>query len=60
VALRLEDKLDKATDSPFWQSIARLYNRTWFWRLWVVQEVVLASDAVVRLDGAEMLGNGLG
>lgn len=35
------------SQSDEWTSISRLYDRNWFWRLWCVQEVALASDAVI-------------
>ncbi|OCL05501.1 hypothetical protein AOQ84DRAFT_390829 [Glonium stellatum] len=36
------------------QSLAVLYNLSWFWRLWVVQEIVLASSAVLLWGDAEI------
>lgn len=33
--------------SEEWTSISRLFDRDWFWRVWCVQEVALASDAVM-------------
>lgn len=35
------------SDSEHWTSVSRFYDRDWFWRLWCVQEVALASDAVM-------------
>lgn len=34
-------------DSEEWTSVSRFYDRDWFWRLWCVQEVALASDAIM-------------
>ncbi|KAL8281792.1 hypothetical protein RB597_009485 [Gaeumannomyces tritici] len=43
-----------AKTSPLWKSIAGLFSQPWFWRVWVVQEVVLAQSAVVRWGHAEI------
>ena len=32
---------------PSWFVLERLFSSPWFWRLWVVQEVVVASSAMV-------------
>jgi hypothetical protein len=41
--------------SEEWTAVARLYDRDWFWRMWCVQEVALASDAVMMWgDDAEI------
>ncbi|KAF2274505.1 HET-domain-containing protein, partial [Westerdykella ornata] len=37
-----------------WWSIADIFQAPWFWRIWVVQEVVLAKDAVVRWGDAQI------
>ncbi|KAI5464360.1 heterokaryon incompatibility protein-domain-containing protein [Mariannaea sp. PMI_226] len=34
-------------DSPLWSTIGHLYSNLWFWRVWCIQEVALASSAVV-------------
>ncbi|KAL8336435.1 hypothetical protein RB601_000308 [Gaeumannomyces tritici] len=43
-----------AKTSPLWESIAGLFSQPWFWRVWVVQEVVLAQSAVVRWGHVEI------
>ncbi|KAH6620861.1 hypothetical protein B0J18DRAFT_209691 [Chaetomium sp. MPI-SDFR-AT-0129] len=43
-----------APTSPLWKSVASLFSRPWFWRIWVIQEVVLAQSAVVKWGHAEM------
>jgi hypothetical protein len=43
-----------AADSHFWMSVADLFDRSWFWRVWVVQEAVLAKEAVVRWANTEI------
>ncbi|EJT69396.1 hypothetical protein GGTG_13015 [Gaeumannomyces tritici R3-111a-1] len=43
-----------AKTSPLWKSIAGLFSQPWFWRVRVVQEVVLAQSAVVRWGHAEI------
>ncbi|KAF4631965.1 hypothetical protein G7Y89_g6164 [Cudoniella acicularis] len=34
-------------DSPLWNAVVRIFNASWFWRMWVVQEVVLARSATL-------------
>ena len=34
-------------NDPFWQGISEIFARNWYRRLWVVQEVALASHVVV-------------
>ena len=34
-------------DHPVWTAIVKLYNRSWFRRLWVMQEVILAKGIFV-------------
>lgn len=41
-------------DHPIWGALGHLYQRTWFERLWVVQEAVLA-EALVVLCGAKWI-----
>ncbi|KAF2433428.1 HET-domain-containing protein [Tothia fuscella] len=47
-------------DSSLWNSVAHLYNLTWFWRLWCIQEVALASTAVFIWGGASISWRWLG
>ncbi|OCK93284.1 uncharacterized protein K441DRAFT_723230 [Cenococcum geophilum 1.58] len=35
-------------------SLAVLYNLSWFWRLWVVQEIALASSAILLWSATEI------
>jgi Heterokaryon incompatibility protein (HET) len=30
-----------------WNNLRRLFSQSWFWRLWVIQEVALADSAIV-------------
>jgi hypothetical protein len=41
-------------DSALWTAVSALFNCTWFWRVWVVQEVTLASSALVHWGEAAM------
>ncbi|KAL8821404.1 MAG: hypothetical protein Q9223_000553 [Gallowayella weberi] len=34
-------------DHPVWTAIVKLYNRSWFRRLWILQEVILAKGIFV-------------
>lgn len=43
-----------AGDSQFWCSVKDLFDQSWFWRVWVVQEAVLAQSALVRWGNAEI------
>ena len=36
-----------AVDEPVWHALQALFSRQWFYRLWTLQEVVLARDPVV-------------
>jgi hypothetical protein len=45
---------DAANLSPLWNSLRDLFSCSWFWRLWVVQECVLASSAIVKWGHAEI------
>ena len=40
--------------SAAWAPLAALFARRWFWRLWVVQEIVLAPSAAVLWGGARV------
>jgi Heterokaryon incompatibility protein (HET) len=46
--------------SSCWDSVSHLFNLSWFWRIWCIQEVSLAQDAVVRWGVAEMSWDDLG
>jgi hypothetical protein len=52
--LGIDSTSDSAPNSQFWLSIADLFDRTWFWRVWVVQESILARAAVVKWANAEI------
>jgi hypothetical protein len=52
--LGIDSTPDSAPNSQFWLSIADLFDRTWFWRVWVVQESMLAKDAVVKWANVEI------
>ena len=39
--------VEHAPYSQFWRSIAQLFDLPWFWRVWVIQEAMLAKDAFV-------------
>jgi hypothetical protein len=34
-------------DDPYWRALGLFWNRKWFHRLWIIQEVVLASTVLV-------------
>ena len=36
-----------ATSDPIWHALGQIYSQSWFTRLWVLQEVVLAKQIVV-------------
>lgn len=44
----IDSHSDEASRSQIWSSIRDLYTNPWFWRVWVIQEAVLAKRAVVR------------
>ncbi|KAH8898042.1 HET-domain-containing protein [Thozetella sp. PMI_491] len=50
----IDSSPELANDSQFWLSIADLFDQAWFWRVWVVQEAVLAQRASVRWCRAEI------
>ena len=35
------------SDSPLWKAVIDLYRRTWFTRIWVIQELSVATSAIV-------------
>ncbi|MCJ1448706.1 MAG: hypothetical protein MMC23_009223 [Stictis urceolatum] len=41
----------RLANHPVWPAIFKLYNRPWFHRLWVVQEIILAKDLTVLCGG---------
>ncbi|KAI0438471.1 heterokaryon incompatibility protein-domain-containing protein [Xylaria telfairii] len=43
-----------AADDAIWSDILHFYNRKWFRRLWVIQEVALARSAVALWGGYEI------
>lgn len=45
---------DQQSDELLWMAIKDLYQCQWFWRVWIVQEAVLASCAVVKMGNVEM------
>ncbi|KAE9382068.1 HET-domain-containing protein [Stipitochalara longipes BDJ] len=42
-------------DDPIWKSLAEFLCRSWFLRLWVLQEVTLAKD-IIFICGGQVLG----
>ena len=53
--MSLESPKDpELAESPLWHAIQVLFDRSWFWRLWVFKEIVLARAAVVRMGHAEI------
>ncbi|KAM7215353.1 Heterokaryon incompatibility protein (HET) domain containing protein, partial [Rhypophila decipiens] len=49
--LRWDDTTRPPYDDSTWAAIGDLVNRPWFKRVWVVQEIQLASDALVYCGG---------
>ncbi|KAN0121899.1 HET domain containing protein [Hyaloscypha variabilis] len=41
-------------EDPFWQTLADFYCRSWFQRLWILQEVILAKD-ILFMCGTRVL-----
>ena len=39
---------------PAWEAIQSLFSRSWFSRMWIIQEVVLSPDVFVMLRGYEI------
>ena len=35
-------------EAPDWKALEKIYWRTWFCRVWVIQEITMAKEAVVR------------
>ena len=53
--VRLEQAGLPGFDSPVWLSLAELYRRSWFTRVWVVQELAVAKPATVFCGGCRVL-----
>ena len=51
LAMRLDQEGLPGYDSPVWTSLAELYHRSWFGRIWVVQELTVAKPATVLCGG---------
>lgn len=49
--MRLDQEGLPGFDSPMWASLAELYRRSWFTRIWVVQELAVAKPATVLCGG---------
>ena len=49
--MRLEQAGLPGFDAPSWKSLAELYRRSWFMRIWVVQELAVAHTAMVHCGG---------
>jgi hypothetical protein len=41
-------------DAEDWRMVAKLFDQHWFWRVWVIQETVLASHIIVRWGAASI------
>ncbi|KAF1954567.1 hypothetical protein CC80DRAFT_550173 [Byssothecium circinans] len=50
----IDSLAETAGQSQFWLSIADLFGRSWFWRVWVIQEAVVGQAAVVRWANVEI------
>ncbi|KAK5652907.1 hypothetical protein OQA88_9385 [Cercophora sp. LCS_1] len=51
---------DLPANSPIWSDVLQLYNRRWFSRLWVIQEIALAQRATVIWGDHEMAWEWIG
>ncbi|RDI88464.1 hypothetical protein Vi05172_g1473 [Venturia inaequalis] len=47
-------KSDKTVRKLHWDSLAELLKRSWFQRVWCIQELVNAKEAIIRLGSWEM------
>ena len=58
---RTEDPIAALKKSEEWAAVARFFRRTWFMRVWMVQECALAKEAIVCCGtltmGFHMLAN---
>jgi hypothetical protein len=52
--------LRKPRDSQFWHVVARLFDRPWFSRIWVIQEVAESSAIQVMLGNIEINWHSVG
>ncbi len=52
--LGIDSPPDAAKNSQFWISLCDLFDRSWFWRVWTIQEAVLAQKAIVKWAGTEI------
>ncbi|KAF2144178.1 uncharacterized protein K452DRAFT_154350 [Aplosporella prunicola CBS 121167] len=63
VAVRVAQKDFSTVPQPgdqLWESFAALFGRTWFWRLWCLQEIALAASAEVMWGAAKVSWEHLG
>ena len=51
LAMRLEQAGLPDFDAPVWMSVAEIYRRHWFMRIWVLQELAVANTAMVYCGG---------
>ncbi|KAH6664533.1 heterokaryon incompatibility protein-domain-containing protein [Halenospora varia] len=49
-----------SVDSHSWLCVSALFDCSWFWRVWVIQEVVLANKAILIWGGNEILWRDIG
>jgi hypothetical protein len=49
-----------SVDSSLWVAVASLFDNPWFWRVWCIQEVALASSALVIWGECEIAWRWLG
>ncbi|KAH8656697.1 heterokaryon incompatibility protein-domain-containing protein [Tricladium varicosporioides] len=47
-------------DSHSWACVSALFDCSWFWRVWVIQEVVLANRAILIWGESEILWREVG
>ncbi|KAJ9609429.1 hypothetical protein H2200_005756 [Cladophialophora chaetospira] len=47
-------KVEEPRHLQFWNAIARFFDRPWFFRCWIFQEIVLARTAVAKLGSFEI------
>ncbi|KAK0732921.1 hypothetical protein B0T26DRAFT_758192, partial [Lasiosphaeria miniovina] len=47
-------------DSPLWNTVACLFNNAWFYRVWCIQEIALASSALVIWGDCEIVWRWVG
>ena len=49
-----DESLPAPYDNESWEGIAELFHREWFSRMWTLQEIVLANDAVFMCGDKEI------